>query len=52
MDTASATSPHREKRPSCNGQCTGHGTCSNCPPLIVVAMMLAQQITVQGKSCA
>jgi hypothetical protein len=28
-------------KPACQGPCSGYGTCSNCPPLIVVAMMLA-----------
>jgi hypothetical protein len=23
----------------CQGSCSGYSTCSNCPPLIVVAMM-------------
>jgi hypothetical protein len=28
-------------KPACQGPCSGYGTCNNCPPLIVVAMMLA-----------
>jgi hypothetical protein len=28
-------------KPACQGFCSGYGTCSNCPPLIVVATMLA-----------
>jgi hypothetical protein len=39
----------------CSGTCTGYGTCSTCPPLIVIAVNAASQaadcafITTQGK---
>jgi hypothetical protein len=27
---------------TCTGTCSGYGTCSRCPPLIVIAMLLSQ----------
>lgn len=33
--------PHKP----CSGVCTGYGTCSTCPPLIVLAVIAASQPT-------
>lgn len=40
-------------RQSCNGQCSGYGTCTDCPPLIVLAVLSAQPmsaVATPGKS--
>lgn len=32
------------KRCDCVGPCSGYGTCSNCPPLIVLAVLVAPEV--------
>jgi hypothetical protein len=41
MNSALHRAHYPVAKPACQGPCSGYGTCSNCPPLIVVAMMLA-----------
>lgn len=41
MNATSIRTDSPVAKPVCQGPCSGYGTCSDCPPLIVVAMMLA-----------
>jgi hypothetical protein len=42
MDIAPVVPSCISAKTPCNGTCSGYGTTCNCPPLIVVAMLLAE----------